>query len=67
MITIGLVTLAAIGGYLVGAVGGGYLVYWLSANQHDRELEAAMTGALAIGPAVSLLAALGMVIFRLAK
>ncbi|MBI4750878.1 MAG: hypothetical protein HY774_20560 [Acidobacteria bacterium] len=67
MITIGLVALAAIGGYLIGAFGGGYLVFQLSSNRHDRELEAAMTGAFAIGPVVSLLAGIGMLIFRLSK
>jgi hypothetical protein len=36
--------------YLVGAFGGGYLIDVLSSNQHDRSVEAAMTGAFVLGP-----------------
>lgn len=46
----------AVPGYLVGAVGGGYLVYALSANQYDRSLEAEMTGAFFFGPLAALIA-----------
>jgi hypothetical protein len=46
----------AVPGYLVGAFGGGYLVSVLSANQHDRSLEAAMTGAFVLGPLAALVA-----------
>ncbi|MDQ2766238.1 MAG: hypothetical protein M3Y30_03685 [Gemmatimonadota bacterium] len=49
---IGLSVLAAIGGYLVGAFGGGWLVSMLSTTQ-DRSVEAAMTGAFFFGPAVA--------------
>jgi hypothetical protein len=45
--------------YVIGAVGGGYLVYLLSANRHDLEMEATMTGAFVTGP---LLAFLGFVV-----
>jgi len=41
-------------GYAAGAIGGGYLVYALSTNQHDRELEGAMTGAFVTGPLVAI-------------
>ena len=41
--------------YLAGAFGGGYLLYLTSANLHDRELEAAMTGAFVLGPLAALL------------
>lgn len=40
----------AVGGYIVGAFAGGWLVSALSSNTHDRNLEAAMTGAFVIGP-----------------
>lgn len=43
-------TAGLIVGYLVGAFGGGYLVSLLSANVHDKSLEAAMTGAFVTGP-----------------
>ncbi len=48
-------------GYLVGAFGGGLLIDALSANTHDRSVEAAMTGAFVSGPlgaVVGLIAAL---------
>jgi Na+/proline symporter len=48
--------LFAIAGYLVGAFGGGYLVHLFSSNQHDREMEAAMTGAFVFGPALAAVA-----------
>lgn len=56
-----IVLAGAIGGYLAGAFGGGWLVSVLSSNPHDRSLEAAMTGAFVLGPlgaAVGLIAAL---------
>jgi hypothetical protein len=37
-------------GYLVGGFGGGVLVSVLSSNVHDRDVEAAMTGAFVLGP-----------------
>ena len=40
----------AVPSYLVGAFGGGYLLYALSGNQHDPSVEAAMTGAFVLGP-----------------
>ncbi|MGE0699771.1 MAG: hypothetical protein AB7O57_11800 [Hyphomicrobiaceae bacterium] len=58
-----LVSLAV--GYLVGAVAGGLLVEMLSANRHDRSLEAVMTGAFVTGPLGALLGALaGLVAAR---
>ena len=42
--------LGAIGGYLIGAFGGGLAISVLSSNQHDRSVEAAMTGAFVLGP-----------------
>ena len=46
----------AVPGYLVGAFGGGYLLYAVSANQHDRSVEAAMTGAFVLGPLCAIIA-----------
>lgn len=42
-------------GYLIGAFGGGLLISTFSSNQHDRSLEAAMTGAFVSGPIVAVL------------
>lgn len=42
-------------GYVVGAVACYFLVEVLSSNQHDRSLEAAMTGAFLGGPLAALL------------
>jgi hypothetical protein len=43
-------------GYVCGAFGGGWLVNQLSSNTHDRQLEAAMTGAFLFGPLVGIVA-----------
>ena len=40
----------AVPAYALGAFGGGYFIYLTSANQHDRSVEAAMTGAFVLGP-----------------
>jgi hypothetical protein len=37
-------------GYLLGAVGGGALVNYLSKNTHDRYHEAVTTGLFVLGP-----------------
>jgi hypothetical protein len=42
-------------GYFVGLFVGIGLVLMLSGNQHDRSMEAAMTGALFVGPFTALL------------
>lgn len=49
------IVLALVVGYLAGAVGGWALVSVASPNLHDRELEAAMTGAFFTGPLGALL------------
>jgi len=49
--------LGAVVGYLGGAFGGGYLVSVLSSNAHDRDLEAAMTGAFVTGPLAAVVGA----------
>jgi NhaP-type Na+/H+ or K+/H+ antiporter len=48
----------AAAGYIAGAVLGYLLVNLLSPNQHDRELEAAMTGAFFSGPILAILIAI---------
>lgn len=51
----------AIAGYVLGAVVGYVLVLAFSGNVHDRELEAAMTGAFVAGPVLALVgAAIGL-------
>jgi Na+/proline symporter len=45
-----IVLLCAVGGYLVFAAAGYFLVGQFSSNTHDRSVEAAMTGAFFFGP-----------------
>ncbi len=47
--------LFAVAGYLIGALAGYLLITLLSGNQHDRSVEAAMTGAFASGPLAALI------------
>ncbi len=42
--------LSALGGYVVAALVGFFLIDWLSSNTHDRSVEAAMTSAFVLGP-----------------
>jgi hypothetical protein len=42
--------LVAVATYVLGAIAGGFLLDSLSANSHDRSVEAAMTGAFVFGP-----------------
>jgi hypothetical protein len=42
--------------YVAGFAGGAFLINQFSSNVHDRSLEAAMTGAFVIGPAVAVIA-----------
>ena len=48
--------LCAVGGYLLGAFAGYWLITWLSTNAHDRSVEAAMTSAFVCGPMGALIA-----------
>ncbi len=43
-------------GYVVGAFGGGLLVYLLTSNTHDPSVEAPMTGAFVTGPLAAVVA-----------
>ena len=58
MKTFGVALLAAILGYVVGLFGTMAAIELFSSNQHDKSLEAAMTGAFIGGP---LIAAISMV------
>jgi hypothetical protein len=40
----------ALGGYLMAAAAGYFLIGQFSSNTHDRDLEAAMTSAFVLGP-----------------
>ena len=42
--------LCAIGGYVIAAFVGYFLIDWFSSNMHDRSVEAAMTSVLVFGP-----------------
>ena len=56
---------AAAAGYVLGAVGGYFLINALSSNTHDRSVEAAMTSAFLTGPAGAIVAFVaGMIYFR---
>jgi hypothetical protein len=46
----------AIPGYFLGAFIGYYLISTFSVNVHDRDIEAAMTGAFLTGPLVAFIA-----------
>ena len=64
MKTFGLAVLAAIGGYITGLFGGMILIEIFSSNVHDKSVEAAMTGAFVIGPLMSVVAVIVVVVFR---
>jgi len=51
--------LGALLGYPLGALGGGYLIYLTSGNQHDPSVEAAMTGAFVTGPLLAVIGFIG--------
>jgi hypothetical protein len=46
----GIGILFGIGGYIIAAVAGYFLVEMLSGNTHDRSVEAAMTSVFFFGP-----------------
>jgi hypothetical protein len=47
-------SLGSIAGYPIGLFGGMGLISLLSSNQHDRSVEAAITGAFVVGPFMAL-------------
>lgn len=48
----------AVIGYVAGGVLGYFLLIVLSSNQHDRDVEAAMTGAFVTGPLLGIVGAI---------
>ncbi len=60
----GIALLWAVGGYLVGAFGGGWLVTEFSSNMHDRSVEAAMSGAFFFGPVLAVAAFIAAMVWR---
>lgn len=64
MKTFGLTVLAAIAGYALGAILGYGAISALSANTHDKSLEAAMTGAFVIGPLLAIVSGTAAYVFR---
>lgn len=52
----GIGLLCALGGYLLGALVGYFLIATFSANTHDRSVEAATTAAFAVGPFAAVIA-----------
>jgi hypothetical protein len=58
---------ALLAGYLVGLFGGMLFINLLSSNRHDKSMEAAMTGAFVIGPAVAILALVGTLLYLLKR
>ncbi len=59
----GIGVLCGIGGYLLAAVAGYFLIDVLSANSHDRSVEAGMTSVFFFGPLGGLIAFIAGVIF----
>ena len=55
MRTFGVLAFAALVGYGVGAVIGYVVIMQFSSNRHDRQMEAATTGALMTGPFIAIL------------
>ena len=64
MKTFGLAVLAATGDYLIGLIGGMFLIEAYSSNQHDKSVEAAMTRAFVSGPLMAAVAVIVTLIFR---
>ncbi|TMH07269.1 MAG: hypothetical protein E6H67_04120 [Betaproteobacteria bacterium] len=60
----GIALLWAVGGYLVGAFGGGWLVTEFSSNMHDRSVEAAMSGVFFFGPVLAVVAFIAAMLWR---
>ena len=52
----GLALLYAVGGYVLAAGIGYFVIQQFSSNVHDRDLEAAMTSAFVAGPSGALVA-----------
>jgi ABC-type branched-subunit amino acid transport system permease subunit len=64
MKTFGLAVLAAMGGYAIGLISGIFLIEAFSNNRHDRSVEAAMTGAVVVGPLLAVVAVIVLLVIR---
>lgn len=64
MKTFALGVLAALGGYIIGMLGGMFLIEAFSSNRHDRSVEAAMTGAFVVGPLMAVMAVIVVLVIR---
>ncbi len=62
--TIGIALLVGLAGYAVGVLLGMVAVNLLSANQHDKAMEAAMTGFFFVGPILAILSVAVFVFVR---
>ena len=65
MKTFVLCLLALVVGYAVGLFGGMFAIKNLSSNKHDKSVEAAMTSAFVIGPAVAVVALIATLVLLL--
>ena len=64
MKTFGIALLAAIFGYIVGLFGTMAAIELFSSNQHDKSLEAAMTGAFVGGPLIAVISVIAILTLR---
>ena len=64
MKTFGVALLAAILGYVVGLFGTMAAIELSSSNQHDKSLEATMTGAFVGGPLMAVISVIAILMLR---
>jgi predicted peroxiredoxin len=64
MKTFGVALLAAILGYVVGLFGTMAAIELFSSNQHDKSLEAAMTGVFVGGPLIAVMSMIVILALR---
>jgi predicted peroxiredoxin len=64
MRTFGVALLAAILGYIVGLFGTMAAIELFSSNQHDKSMEAAMTGAFVGGPLIAVISMITILVLR---
>ena len=60
----GVALLAAILGYIVGLFGTMAAIELFSSNQHDKSMEAAMTGAFVGGPLIAVISMITILVLR---
>jgi predicted peroxiredoxin len=64
MRTFGVALLATILGYIVGLFGTMAAIELFSSNQHDKSMEAAMTGAFVGGPLIAVISMITILVLR---